>query len=195
MFIVVSAGRHAALVQSSVVNEREMVMSRFSMVLAAALATAMIVIAITTLDAVGADKRTAQSDLTARLANCLRDRGVAVPEVSSPAVERWLDRHDVPEPIARDCKMQLAGAPGQVRAPDEVREADKADAEKLAACLKARGFDAPSDPVQLKRWIITHHQEAILKECGMGPAPGPACGETKPAPADGADAKGLAEAQ
>ena len=54
-------------------------MSRFSMVLAASVATAMLVIAIATLDAVGAGKPTADSVLQQRFADCMRSHDVAVP--------------------------------------------------------------------------------------------------------------------
>jgi hypothetical protein len=166
-------------------------MSRFSMVLAAAVATAMIVIAISTLDAVGAGKPKAAVDLTQRLAACIRDRGVAVPALGSTAIDEWLSTHDVPEAIGRACKMKVAGGP------DEVRAADAHGVETLLTCLRAQGFDPPSDPMGLKRWIGEHGQAAALKECGVAPAP--SCGEKKPEAAGGepkaAGSEGLAEDQ
>src|ERR671930_250103 len=132
-------------------------MRRFSMVLAAAVVTGMIVIAISTLDAVGAGKSPAvESDLPARLAACMRDHGVAVPQLSSPALDRWLRTHEPPDEIARGCKMAVAGGADGAASRDELRGAATADAQKLIACLRAHGFDPPSDPMGLKRWIVTH---------------------------------------
>jgi hypothetical protein len=149
-------------------------MSRFTMVLAAAVATGMLAIAVSTLDAVGADPPAkAATDVTDRLADCLRTRDVAVPALSGTALEHWLQTHRLPDAAVRACKMAIAP-------PDEVREAPTADTKKLSECLRAQGFDAPSDPVALKQWIGEQRSPAVLraiKECGV-PAPAP-CGGAK----------------
>jgi hypothetical protein len=160
-------------------------MSRFSMVLAASVATAMLVIAIATLDAVGAGKPTADSVLQARFAACMRSHDVAVPELSGEALDRWFETHAAAGETVRACKMAVAPGPDVARkvAPDP-GEADKSDtvyAEKLAACLQARGLDAPSDPFALKRWIAEQHTAAAtraLDACGVSQEP--ACGDKKP---------------
>jgi hypothetical protein len=159
-------------------------MGRLTMVLAAAVATAMLVIAVSTLDAVGADPpKKAAADLTGQFASCLRDRGVAVPSLNGQALDRWLRTHRVPDAEARACK--LAVAPPE----PEVREAPSADATKLSECLRAQGFDAPTDPLALKQWIGGQRGPAALraiKRCGVDAAPAP-CGAAKPAPKPTAD--------
>ena len=156
-------------------------MSRFSMVLAAAVATAMLVIAVSTLDAVGADppkKAASATDLTVQIANCLRDRGVSVPGLTGPALDRWLRTHRVPDADVRACKMAIAPPEAQVR------EAPSADVTKLSECLRAQGFDAPTDPLALKKWIGDQRgRDALraIKKCGVDTAPAP-CGGGKPAP-------------
>jgi hypothetical protein len=156
-------------------------MRRFSTVLAAAVASAMVVIAVAALDAVGADKPAAASDkpatvggVPASLLDCLRDHGVSVPALTGTALDQWFRAH-VPEATGRTCK-ELTAPPGEVRA------ARTADVDKLIGCLRDAGFDPPSDPVALKRWIGEHDSPAVtraLKECGV--APGPPCGaKTEP---------------
>jgi hypothetical protein len=144
----------------------------------------LVVVAVAALDAVGADKTAAKppDDLVARVAECLRDRGVAVPALSSEALMRWLDTHEPPDAIARACKAAVA-PPGMKGKPTD-------DVRKIAACLRAHGVTPPSAPDDLKRWIIEHKGDAAvthaLKECGMGPPP--SCGdkdEQGAAPAEG----------
>jgi len=154
-------------------------MSRFTMMLAAAVATAMLVVAMSALEAVGADPPAkAQDDLTARLADCLRGRGAAIPALTGAALDDWLRAHRLPDADVRACK--LAVAPPEA----EVRDAPSADAKRLSECLTAQGFDVPADPVALKEWIGHRSSRAALdalKKCGlaMKPAPGP---DEKPAP-------------
>jgi hypothetical protein len=145
-------------------------MRRLTMVLAAAVATAMLVIAVSALDAVGADPpATAPDDLTAKLADCLRDRGVAVPALTGDALDHWLQTHRIPDAEGRACKMAVA--------PPEMREAPSAGVKQLRECLRAQGFDVPTDPVALKQWIGSQRgtaaQNAIAK-CGVGIKPEPA---------------------
>ena len=137
-------------------------MRRLSMVVAAAVASAMIVVAITALDAVGANGRSAKpkDDFAAKLAQCLRDHGVAVPR-QQPSLA-----------VARACKDALAG---DVRKPADAT----ADVRKLTACLRAHGAQPPSAADDLKRWILQHESDttvaSALKECGIGPPP--SCGD------------------
>jgi hypothetical protein len=158
-------------------------MRRLSMVTAAAVASALLVVAVAALDAVGADNTSAKppDNIVVRVAQCLRDRGVAVPAVSGDTLMRWLDTHRPPDAIARACKEAVAppGVKRTVHRPGD-------DAKTLVACLRAHGLDAPSDPYELKRWILAHEDEAVIKECGMGPPP--SCGDKdgqRAAPAEG----------
>jgi hypothetical protein len=149
-------------------------MRQFRMTLAAAVASALVVVAVAALDAVGADKTIAKEGEITQLVACLRDRGVAVPNVSGAALDRWLQRSDIPETDARACKRAIADSMG----PTEVRPAKSDGVDKIVACLRAKGFDPPTDPVALTRWIGEHRGGAVeraLEECGIGPAP--ACGD------------------
>jgi hypothetical protein len=162
-------------------------MSRFTMVLVAAFATAMLVIGASALDAVGADppaKASAGDDLNAKLADCLRGRGIAIPALDGAALDRWLPTHRLADADVRACKMAVA--------PREVREAPSQGVKELSSCLRTQGFDVPTDPVALKQWI--GHQSSrtaldALKKCGlvMKPDPGP---DGKPAPCGVGPAKG-----
>ncbi len=164
-------------------------MSRFTMVLAAAVATAMLVIGVSALEAVGADppaKASAADELTGKLADCLRGRGVAIPALEGAALDRWLQTHRLADADVRACKMAVAPRG------TEVREARSQGVKELSSCLRAQGFDVPTDPVALKEWI--GHQRSrtaldALKQCGlvMKPDPGP---DGQPAPCGAAPAKG-----
>jgi hypothetical protein len=147
-------------------------MGRLRMTLAAAVITGMVVVAVAALDAVGADKVNANDGLAMQFATCLRDRGVAVPNLGVAELDRWFATHRLPEATARACKTAVA--------PPYKARAATADAEKLAACLRAHGLQPPTDPVALKEWIGAHHGETAvaraLEQCGFGPPP-PACGD------------------
>jgi hypothetical protein len=164
-------------------------MSRFTMVLAAAVATAMLVIAASALDAVGADppaKASAEDALIGKLADCLRGRGVAVPALDGAALDRWLQTHRVPDADGRACKEALAPLG------TEVREAPSNGVKELSSCLRAQGLDVPTDPVTLKEWI--GHQRSrtaldALKKCGLVMKPDPGSDE-KPPPCGVGPAKG-----
>ena len=166
-------------------------MNRFSMVLAASVATAMLVIAIATLDAVGAGKPTADNVLQQRFADCMRSHHVAIPELSGEALDRWFDSHAAAGETVRACKMAVAPGPEVAKvAPGpeagEVRKADRVDAGKLAACIRGQGFDVPSDPYELKRWIGAQRTAAArraMEHCGF--AKEPSCGDAKPVPGGG----------
>jgi hypothetical protein len=135
------------------------------MSLATAVATGLVVVAVAALDAVGADKTIAKDSEITQLVACLRDRGVDVPNVSGAALDRWFARSDVPEADARACKSAIAGS---MRPSDE--RAAKADGvEKIVACLRAKGFDPPTDPIALKQWM--GERPDALKACARGPAP------------------------
>jgi hypothetical protein len=159
------------------------------MVLAAAVATAMLVIAASALDAVGADtpaKDSAAGDLNAKLADCLRARGVAIPALDGAALDRWLPTHRLADADVRACKMAVAPRG------TEVREAQSKSVKELSSCLRAQGLDVPTDPVALKEWIGHQGSRAALdalKKCGlvMKPDPSP---DGKPAPCGVGPAKG-----
>jgi hypothetical protein len=78
-------------------------------ILAAAVATGLIVLAVAALDAVGADKGNAAGNETTQLVNCLRDRGVPVPNITGDELDRWFPRN-VPDADGRACKEQVAAS-------------------------------------------------------------------------------------
>jgi hypothetical protein len=164
-------------------------MSRFTMVLAAAFATAMLVIAASALDAVGADppaKASAEDQLIGKLADCLRDRGVTVPALTGDELDRWLQTHRIPDAEGRACKTALAPRG------TEVREAPSASVKELTSCLRAQRLDVPTDPVALKQWIGSQRSRTTLdamKKCGLVMKPDPGLNR-KPAPCGAGPAKG-----
>jgi hypothetical protein len=150
------------------------------MVIAAGVTTAIIVLGINALAPVSAQEsgRT-RSDLATRFADCMRDRGVAIPARHGAALDRWLRSADLPIADARACKTALADV--------AARQDSKADARKLVTCLRAQGLDPPSDPMQLKPWIGRQDTAAIqdaLEACGVSESK-PSCAGEKPVPAGG----------
>jgi hypothetical protein len=160
-------------------------MSRFTMVLAAAVSTALLVIAVSALDAVGADppaKAADEYDLTGKLADCLRGRGVAVPELERAALDRWLRTHRLADADVRACKMAVAPR-GEARSPG---------VKELSGCLRAKGFDVPTDPAALKDWLghqTSRSALAAMKECGLVMKPDTGL-DPKPVPCGVEPAKG-----
>jgi hypothetical protein len=149
------------------------------MMLAAAVSSALVVVAVAALDAVGADKTIAKESEITQLVTCMRDRGVDVPNLSGTALDRWFARSDIPEADARACKRKV----GESMGPTEVRAAKSDGVDKIVACLRAKGFDPPTDPMTLKPWIFEqpgHAAERALEECGKGPSPD--CGDKEKAP-------------
>jgi hypothetical protein len=157
-------------------------MRRIPMFVAAGVTTAIIVLGVNALAPVAAKEngsRQARSELADRFADCLRDHGVAVPELRGAALDRWFKSADIPIDTARACKTALAG---------EAEKATSAGARELVACLRSKGLDPPTDPVQLKAWIARQDKAAIrdaLEDCGVGGTE-PSCGAPK------ADAEKLA---
>jgi hypothetical protein len=143
------------------------------MVLAAAVTSALLVVAVGALDAVGAGTSPPSpgESFESQLAQCLRDHGVSVPALRDAQLEPWLKAHEPPLATARACKEALVG----VAAP-EVKSAGPDD---LVRCLRTHGVRPPAPPADLKRWIFAHKGDAAvaqaLKECGMGPPP--SCGD------------------
>jgi hypothetical protein len=155
--------------------------------LAAAVVTAMLVVAVSALDAVGADPPAkaaadvtgkAPLDLTAKLADCLRGRGVAVPALTGTELDHWLRTHRLADADVRACKEAVAPRDAEVRA------APSEGAKQLSECLGGQGFDVPTDPMALKEWIghqRTRTALGALKACGLVMKPDPGA-DGKPAP-------------
>jgi hypothetical protein len=176
MFITVSMDGHRRLVVWDASTREEWQMRRVPMVIAAGVTTAIIVLGVNALAPVGAQEKPdaqAQSALLDRFADCMRDRGVAIPALQDAELDRWLDTARLPIAEARACKTAVA--------PVGERKDGSADARKLATCLRAQGLDAPTDPMQLKRWIGRQDKAAVadaFEACGFG-GPEPSCGAAK----------------
>jgi hypothetical protein len=154
-------------------------MRGFRMSLAAAVTSALVVVGVVALDAVGADKTNAsgkgEDPLVGQFAACLRDHGVQVPALQRGELAHWLKTQDVPLAAARACKTALAPEP------PVSDDADRADAAKIAACMRSHGLNPPTDPAELKRWIGSQRGaefEAAMEDCGLG-GPPPGCGGEK----------------
>ena len=122
-------------------------MRRVPMVIAAGVTTAIIVLGVNALAPAGAEEnpgRQAGSALVDRFADCMRDRGVAIPALRGAALDRWLDTAHLPIAEARACKTALADVADQAKNDAEklttadVRKLKAAAAEKLAACGEAK---------------------------------------------------------
>ena len=112
-------------------------MRRVPMIIAASVTTAIIVLGVNALAPVGAQEKPgppAGSDLVDRFADCMRDRGVAIPALQGAELDRWLDKARLPIADARACKTALAGVAERQEATADARKLKVAAAEKLAAC-------------------------------------------------------------
>lgn len=108
-------------------------MRRVPMFLAAAVSSALIALAVLTLDSVGAqgsEPPAASTDLATRFTTCMRDRGIDMPVLDTRGLDRWVKTHRLPDADARACKTALA---------DVADKAAGADARKKAAAEAACG--------------------------------------------------------
>jgi hypothetical protein len=175
-------------------------MSRFTMTLAAAAASAVAAIAVVALPAVGADSKTprkqAQPDGDfAAFVSCLRNHGLAGAPADDPAeLKPWLGAREASDPDA----VKAAMAACDDKRPDQRREVRGPDIEKIIACVRSHGLDAPTAPDAFKRWVAAKEAsdpgalDTALRACKMELAPGKDvekagnCGDDAPKPADGA---------
>src|ERR1044071_7104673 len=96
----------------------------------------------------------------------MRSHDVAIPELSGEALDQWFDTHPAAGETVRACKMAVAPGPEVAKpadGPGAGRKSDRVDAGKLAACLRAQGLDAPTDPYALKRWGGEQHAAAAKR--------------------------------
>jgi hypothetical protein len=142
-------------------------MSRFTMALAAAAASACVATGVGALNAVGDERpagRATAADL-AKFADCLRAEGVDVPSDVGTRLREWMRAHQAEIGDAvRACKPEVAPAVAP---------------EKLLECLRARGLNPPTAPDELKLWIARTPE---ARACVEGPKVAPDCGEPKEEP-------------
>jgi len=145
-------------------------MSRLTITLTAAAASALVAAATVALPALGDD----DPGGPAALAACLRSHGLDGAPSAPEDLKPWIARREAQDPQAVKAAMNACQA---FQTPRE-RELAGPDVQKLVACLRADGLDAPSDPLALKRWLGEKQADdavdrAVVK-CKMQLDPGPA---------------------
>jgi hypothetical protein len=176
-------------------------MSRFTMALAAAAAAALAAIAAVALPAVGADPKTPHKqakpdgDFTA-FVSCLHSHGLADAPADPVTLKPWLAAREASDPDS----VKAAMAACDDKLPDQRHEVVTGgpDIEKIIACVRSHGVDAPTAPDAFKRWMAEKEAsdpgavDNALRACKMELAPGKdvdkpgSCGNDAPKPADGA---------
>jgi hypothetical protein len=133
-------------------------MSRLTITLTAAAASALVAAATVALPALGDDPPNASTDAAA-LAACLRSHGLAGAPDDPLALKPWIAQRQEQDPDGVK-KAMMACQQFQTPAPDgpkpkldKPRELSGPDVQELVACMRANGLDAPSDPAALKRWL------------------------------------------
>jgi hypothetical protein len=175
-------------------------MSRFTMTLAAAATSAVAAIAAVALPAVGADSTTPRKqakpdgDFTA-FVSCLRSHGLADAPADPVALKPWLAAREGSDPDS----VKAAMAACDDKLPAQRHEVVRAgpDIEKIIACVRSHGLDAPTAPDAFKRWMADKEAsdpdalDNVLRDCKMELAPEKqvekpgSCGDDAPKPADG----------
>jgi hypothetical protein len=157
-------------------------MSRLTITLTAAAASALAAAAIVALPAIGQDSGKPGDESAANFEQfvaCLRSHGLDGAPSTPQALKPWLADE------ARD-PATVKGALAACQPPEPKRKFARKpaltgpDVQKLVACLRANGLDAPSDPDALKRWLA--HEEAsdpaaikrVVPTCKMQLEPGDA---------------------
>jgi hypothetical protein len=129
-------------------------MNRFTMTLTAAAASALVAGATVALPAIGDDSgpspaKPVDNDVSA-FAACLSDHGLPGAPTTAYELKQWLGAKEVSDPAAAKKAMDACNPPDSK---PERRRATAVDVQKLVACLRAHGLDAPSDPAALKPWL------------------------------------------
>lgn len=130
-------------------------MSRLTMTLiAAAAAAALASTAVVALPAIGDSGTTGtdQSPDVSDLAGCLAKHGLPGAPASSAELKPWLKEKEAQDPDAVHAALDAC----QSSVPDT--GASGPDAATLIACVRSHGFDAPTSPVDFKRWLGQKHE-------------------------------------
>jgi hypothetical protein len=162
-------------------------MSRFTMTLAAAAASAVAAIAAVALPAVGADSKTprrhaqpAPASFSA-FVSCLRSHGLADAPADPATLKPWLGAKQASD---RDTVNAAMAACDAKVSPKPAGGAEGPDVKDVIACVRGHGVDAPTEPDAFKRWLGDSADasavDAVLRDCKMRLAPGPAEGQGKP---------------
>ena len=167
-------------------------MSRFTMTLAAASASAVAAIAAVALPAVGADSKTPRKQAKtdgdfAAFVSCLRGHGLADAPTDPADLKPWLGAREASDPDSVKAAMVACND----TAPDEKRTVVTGpDLQELATCVRAHGLDAPTAPDAFKRWVADKEVSdrdalyRVMGACKMALAPSPPKGAGKPGACD-----------
>lgn len=177
-------------------------MSRLTITLVAAAASALVAAGTVALPAIGDDSGDPGPDKDAHFAqfvDCLHAHGLAGAPNDPMALKPWLAARESADPgSVRDALDACQPADANKRRFDKPRELSTADVQKLVDCMHANGLDAPSDPDALKRWLAQEERshpdavERVVPKCKMQLDPNPPPKDGKPADCGG-DAAGPAE--
>jgi hypothetical protein len=164
-------------------------MSRLTITLTAAAASALVAAATVALPALGDDSDNA-SPSPAALAACLRSHGLTGAPDDPVALKQWIGQRQTQDPdgVKRAmlaCEQYQTGGPDKPKF-EKRRELSDADVAKLVACMRDNGLDAPSDPVALKSWLTQEQQShpddvaRVMPKCKMELDPMPPPKDAKP---------------
>jgi hypothetical protein len=123
-------------------------MSRLTITLTAAAASALVAAATVALPAIGDEGGSPGNDGAAAFVACLRDHGLPGAPSRAEELKPWLAAKEEKDPRAVKTALNAC----EPKAP-KPKPADRVDVAKLAACLRDHGLDAPSDPTALKAWF------------------------------------------
>jgi hypothetical protein len=167
------------------------VMSKFSITLTAAAVSALVAAATVALPAIGDDSGSPagpakSGDELPAFAACLRDHGLQGAPTVGEELKPWLARQETADPQATKAAIEAC----QAQLPQKPVERKPVDVSKLATCLRAHGFDAPSDPAAFKAWFARKEADdakaidGAIADCKMtlagkpgGPAKPGDCGD------------------
>ena len=131
-------------------------MSRLTITLTAAAASALVAAATVALPALGDDPPNAPTNAAA-LAACLRSHGLEGAPDDPLALKPWIAQRQAQDPdgvkrAMMACEQFLTPAPDGPRSKrDKPRELSGPDVQELLACMRANGLNPPRDPAALKR--------------------------------------------
>jgi hypothetical protein len=163
-------------------------MSRLTITLTAAAASALVAAATVALPALGDEPRSPSSSEVAQLASCLRSHGLDGAPSTPETLKPWIAQRAAQDP--QGVKAALNACKASMSSPKRVEPAERVDAQELAACLRSHGLDAPSDPTALKAWfqrmqtndpdaldrVVPACKMQLVPEAGEKAKPG-ACGD------------------
>lgn len=161
-------------------------MSRLTITLTAAAASALVAAAMVALPAIGDSPNPSPAGLAA----CLRSHGLGGAPDDPVALKTWIGERASQDPLAVKaamdaCQQYQTGGPDKPKH-EERRELSTADVAKLVACMRDNGLDAPSDPVALKGWLAQEQQShpddvaRVMPKCKMQLDPSPPPKDAKP---------------